>query len=378
VSGELVFDERRPVLITGGAGFIGTNMADRLLRAGQPVLVFDNLSRNGSDENLRWLRRTHPRNLDVIVGDVRDEQAVRVAVRRACRVFHFAAQVAVTTSLVDPRTDFEVNAGGTLNVLEAIRQAPARPPLLFTSTNKVYGTLREIPLAQVDERYEPEEPARRARGLGEDQPLDFHSPYGCSKGTADQYVLDYARVFGLSAVVFRMSCIYGPHQRGNEDQGWVAHFLLQALAGRPITIFGDGHQVRDLLYVGDLMNAMLAAQTNIDKLSGHAFNMGGGVDNAISLRELVDIMTRLMGSAPILCWEDWRAADQRYYVSDIAQFAGATGWRPEVGVAEGVGLLLDWCRARRSEATAARLLEAARDGQRESAPTPAAAAGSRW
>jgi CDP-paratose 2-epimerase len=367
----MIFDETRPVLITGGAGFIGTNLADRLLRAGQPVLVYDSLARKGSEDNLRWLRRKHGPRLEIVVGDVRDEATVRAAVRRACRVFHFAAQVAVTTSLVDPRHDFDVNAGGTLNLLEAIREAPARPPLLFTSTNKVYGTLRDVELAQVGERYAPVAAELRARGLGENQPLDFHSPYGCSKGTADQYVLDYARVYGLPAVVFRMSCIYGPHQRGNEDQGWVAHFLLQALAGRPITIFGDGRQVRDLLYVDDLMNAMLAAHANIARLSGCAFNMGGGIDNAVSLREVIDIMTRTMGEAPTLGWQDWRAADQRYYVSDVGRFSRATGWRPEVSVTEGIGRLLDWCKARRNETAAARiaeaawLAEAARDGQRE-------------
>jgi CDP-paratose 2-epimerase len=370
----MIFDATRPVLITGGAGFIGTNLADRLLRDGQPVLIFDSLARAGSEENLRWLRRTHGRNLEVVVDDVRDVHAVSLAVRRACRVFHFAAQVAVTTSLLEPRRDFDINAGGTLNVLEAIRQSAQRPPLLFTSTNKVYGTLREVELTEMGERYAPAAAQLRERGLGEDQPLDFHSPYGCSKGTADQYVLDYARVFGLHAVVFRMSCIYGPHQRGNEDQGWVAHFLLQALAGRPITIFGDGRQVRDLLFVGDLVRAMLAAHTNIEALSGRAFNMGGGVDNAVSLRELLRIIEAVLGHAPELRWEDWRAADQRYYVSDVGRFARATGWQPAVSVSEGVQRLLAWCqRANQAPASAPARAQEGREGGHDSA-----AGDSRW
>jgi CDP-paratose 2-epimerase len=345
----MIFDANRPVLITGGAGFIGTNLADRLLRAGQPVLLFDSLARTGSEENLRWLRRTHSRRLEVMVADVRDREAVDHAVERACRVFHFAAQVAVTTSLEAPRHDFEVNALGTFNLLEAIRRAPHRPPLLFTSTNKVYGTLRSVELGEVDGRYAPANADLRARGIDEEQPLDFHSPYGCSKGTADQYVLDYARVFAVPAVVFRMSCIYGAHQRGNEDQGWVAHFMVQALAGRPITIFGDGRQVRDLLYVEDLVTAMLLAHADIARLSGSAFNVGGGVDHAVSLRELLQLTEAILARSPALRFEGWRAADQRYYVSDVGRFVRATGWRPQIGVGEGLRRLVAWLAPTRAD-----------------------------
>ena len=333
----MIVDAQRPVLITGGAGFIGTNLTDRLLGAGQPVLVYDNLSRPGTERNLRWLQHRHGgQGLEVMIADVRDDQALRAAVARACQVFHFAAQVAVTTSLQDPRQDFAVNAGGTLALLEAIRNNPRPVPLLYTSTNKVYGTLAGVALAERDGRHGPADPARRARGIGEDQPLDFHSPYGCSKGAADQYVLDYSRVFGLAAVVFRMSCIYGPHQQGNEDQGWVAHFLLQALADAPITIFGDGKQVRDLLYVDDLCTAMLAVHPCFDRLSGRAFNMGGGLHNTVSLRDVLAAIERLIGRRPSLCFADWRSADQRYYVSDTTAFTQATGWRPTVGVSEGL------------------------------------------
>jgi CDP-paratose 2-epimerase len=353
----MIFDETRPVLITGGAGFIGTNLAERLLRGGQPVLVLDNLSRAGSEENLRWLRRTLGRRLDVMIADIRDPQAVRTAVRRSCRVFHFAAQVAVTTSLADPLHDFEVNAAGTLNLLEAIRQAPFRPPLLYTSTNKVYGTLRAVDLVlsrgegRDRDRYLPTDPYLAAHGLNEHQPLDFHSPYGCSKGTADQYVLDYSRVFGLSAVVFRMSCIYGAHQRGNEDQGWVAHFLLKMLEDQPITVFGDGRQVRDLLYVDDLIDAMLAAQSDIDNVRGQAFNVGGGVENAVSVREVLGQIAGALGRAPRLDWQDWRAADQRYYVSNVERLNQALGWRPQVSVAEGLRRLTAWLLEARAQAT---------------------------
>jgi CDP-paratose 2-epimerase len=336
----MIFDARRPVLITGGAGFIGTNLADRLLTGGQRVLIFDSLVRSGVIENLAWLRERHGSLLEVQVGDVRNASLLRRAVRRACRVFHLAAQMAVTTSLVHPLEDFEVNALGTLNLLEAIRGMPAPPPLLFTSTNKVYGTLVAMKLALDDDRYLPAAPEMRAHGVDEQQSLDFHSPYGCSKGTADQYVLDYARIYRLPAVVFRMSSIYGPHQRGSEDQGWVAHFLLATLRGEPITIYGDGRQVRDALYADDLVEAMLAAHAHMKDLSGRAFNIGGGVRNTVTPCELLELSRRLCGYLPPVRHGAWRTADQRYYVSRIDAFTAATGWRPRVSVEEGVRRLL--------------------------------------
>jgi CDP-paratose 2-epimerase len=335
----LILNARRPVLITGGAGFIGTNLADRLLSDGQPVLALDDLSRAGVGENLRWLDDRHGSRLEVQIGDVRDADLVRWAVNKACAVFHFAAQVAVTTSLADPIHDFAVNAGGTLNVLEAIRAAIVPPPLLYTSTNKVYGALDGLAVALDGGRYLPEDLGVRARGIGERQPLEFHSPYGCSKGAADQYVLDYARVFRLPAVVFRMSCIYGPHQRGNEDQGWLAHFVLCALRGQPITIYGDGHQVRDALHVHDLVDAMIKAGTRMGDLSGRAFNIGGGPENAVTLREVLGALGRLHGPLPPVRSGGWRQGDQRYYVSDISAFCAATGWRPRIGALEGLSRL---------------------------------------
>src|SRR5918998_1996975 len=266
----------RPVLITGGSGFIGTNLAHRLLSAGEPVLLFDNLARPGVEQNLRWLHDTHGKLVRIVIDDVRNPEAVHRAVEQAAQVFHFAAQVAVTTSLTDPVEDFEINARGTLNVLEAIRSQSSPPPLVFTSTNKVYGALEDLGLRRHNQRYEPTDPSLRQTGVSESRPLDFHSPYGCSKGTADQYVLDYARTYGLHSIVFRMSCIYGAHQFGTEDQGWVAHFLIRALGGQPITLYGDGRQVRDILAVEDLVNAFLLAQAHMGSEAGQAFNIGGG------------------------------------------------------------------------------------------------------
>jgi CDP-paratose 2-epimerase len=274
--------------------------------------------------------------------DVQDPHVLRHAVDRASQVFHFAAQVAVTTSLTNAIHDFEVNARGTLNLLEAIRAQDDPPPLVFTSTNKVYGGLPDVKLRVRDNRYEPEDDVTRKQGISEARPLDFHSPYGCSKGTADQYVIDYARTFGLPAVVFRMSCIYGPHQFGNEDQGWVAHFLIRALQGQPITIYGDGMQVRDILFVDDLVDAFLLAQANMPKISGQPFNIGGGPENTISLIDLLDMIDELLGQRAPTRFGAWRPGDQRYYVSNHHKMWAATGWRPKVGVADGVRRLFEW------------------------------------
>jgi CDP-paratose 2-epimerase len=329
-------------LITGGCGFIGTNLADRLLGEGERVCVFDNLSRAGTAANLEWLRRTHGGRLEVVIADVRDMQAVRSAVKSARRVFHFAAQVAVTTSLTDPLEDFEINARGTLNVLESVRNCAHRPPLLFTSTNKVYGGLDGIRFAITDGRYTPRSVRLASRGIDERRPLDFQSPYGCSKGAADQYVRDYARICGVSSIVFRMSCIYGPHQCGTEDQGWIAHFLIRALRRQAITIYGDGKQVRDILFVDDLVEALLLASANSDRLAGRVFNIGGGLENAISLLDLVDIIERADRCKLQLGWESWRAGDQKYYVSDTSRFRRMTGWRPRVAARAGIARLRRW------------------------------------
>ena len=330
------------VLVTGGSGFVGTNLAHRLLTDGHRVCVFDNLSRPGVERNLEWLRAEHGDQLIVKTADVRDAGAVRDAVRRASHVFHLAAQVAVTTSLDDPFSDFEVNARGTINVLEAIRNSHQKPPLFFTSTNKVYGGLEDVALREERQRYTPIDDAIAQHGVSEARPLDFHSPYGCSKGSADQYVIDYARSFGLQTVVFRMSCIYGPHQFGTEDQGWVAHFLIRALNGEPITVYGDGKQVRDILFVEDLIDAFVLAMKKIDVCSGYAFNIGGGAANTISLRELLALLRKLEGREARVDWGDWRTGDQKYYVSDSSLFHERTGWRPTTRTTDGIRALREW------------------------------------
>ena len=333
----------RPALITGGAGFVGCNIADHLLRAGRRVRVLDDLSRPGVQDNLRWLQDTHGPELEIEIGDVRDAATVRRVVRGVDSVFHLAAQVAVTTSLTDPMTDAQVNVLGTLHLLDAVRARSRPPAVLFTSTNKVYGSLGDIPLRQGAERYEPCDQSWRA-GIGERRPLDFCTPYGCSKGAADQYVLDWSASYGVPSVVFRMSCIYGPHQQGNEDQGWVAHFALRALTGSPITIFGDGRQVRDILYVGDLVRAFELAEAAAPRFAGQAFNIGGGPANAVSLLDVVDLLGDIRGEAPVLQHEAWRPGDQRWYVSDHRRFTSATGWTPEVDPRSGITGLHSWLR----------------------------------
>jgi CDP-paratose 2-epimerase len=341
------------VLITGGAGFVGTNLADRLASEGTPVTVLDNLSRPGVEDNLHWLVGRHGRRVRVVKGDVREREVVRGAMEGAERVFHFAAQVAVTTSLTDPLQDMEINVRGTLNVLEEARRCAKPPAVVFTSTNKVYGRLDDVALQLGPQRYGPVDPELAARGISEARPLEFCSPYGCSKGAADQYVLDYAHSYGMRACVLRMSCIYGPHQRGNEDQGWVAHFLISALAGRPITIFGNGRQARDLLYVQDLLEAFLTASTDERALAGRAFNIGGGVHNQASVSEVLEMIGELLGEPPQVERGDWRVADQRYYVSDVRAFSELTGWRPRVSVPDGLARLHEWLTATsRSRSTA--------------------------
>ena len=333
---------QRPVLITGGAGFVGTNLADRLATRGTPVRILDNLSRSGVEQNLQWLLAKHGDMIRVDVADLRDLDALERAVTGCGQVFHLAAQVAVTTSLTDPVDDFEVNLQGTMRLLEAVRRQPEAPAFLFTSTNKVYGSLPDVALVEHHDHYVPADPALAASGVDERRPLSFSSPYGCSKGGADQYVLDYCTSYGVPSVVFRMSCIYGPHQFGTEDQGWVAHFLIRALAGEPLTIYGDGKQVRDILFVEDLVDAMLLAQEEIHATRGRAFNIGGGPANAISLLQLVEQISELTGERPQLDFEGWRVGDQRYYVSDTSLFEQMTGWKPRTGLRDGLAQLHAW------------------------------------
>lgn len=333
---------RKPVLVTGGAGFIGCNLADRLAQQGHDVIVFDALARPGVERNLSWLRQKHPARVTAMVADVRDASAVDTALRDAQAVFHLAGQVAVTTSLVSPQEDFDINLRGTFLILEGLRQRGAKVPLVFASTNKVYGDLGDVALEQVEDRYLPADPALRASGIGESRPLDFHTPYGCSKGAADQYVLDYDRSFGVPTTVLRMSCIYGQRQMGTEDQGWVAHFLIRALRGEPISIFGDGRQVRDVLQVDDAVEAYLKAWNRMGTTHGRAFNLGGGPGNAISLRQLVAAMEEMLGRHVGLQFADWRAGDQRYYVSDTSAVRRELGLGEPRPWREGIAALARW------------------------------------
>ena len=321
--------ERRTILITGGAGFVGSNLAQRLLAdSSARVLVFDNLSRPGVLHNLEWLQGTpHLGRLEFLNGDIRDTVAVTDAVRHATEIYHLAAQVAVTTSIAAPREDLETNVIGTFNVLEAARRSGRNPFLLFTSTNKVYGSLAGVPTRAGDTRYEAIN--KGFRGVEESEPLDFHSPYGCSKGAADQYVRDYSRIYGLPTVVFRMSCIAGPRQFGTEDQGWVAHFLYSVLEGRPITIYGDGLQVRDVLHVHDLVDAMEAARAHSSHTAGEVFNLGGGPERAVSVVEMLDAIAGETGCEPMLRYSVTRPGDQPLYVSNTAKLTAQTGWRPQ-------------------------------------------------
>ena len=336
----------RPILITGGAGFIGSNLANWLAGEGHEVIVYDTLSRPGVERNLAWLKRQHGSRIVSVLGDIRDEDKLVRAAADVKAAFHFAAQVAVTTSLVDPREDFDINVRGTINLLDAIRVRREAVPVIFASTNKVYGDLADIPLEQHGDRYEPKAFAAR-RGVDESRGLDFHTPYGCSKGAADQYVLDYCRSFGIPTAVFRMSCIYGERQMGTEDQGWVAHFLIRALEGKPITIYGDGKQVRDILDVGDAVNAYVAALENIDRVAGRAFNLGGGHENAISLLQLIDEIRAIAGRDVALRFQDWRQGDQRWYVSDTHAARAALDLPHPCGWRSGVADLASWLASER-------------------------------
>ncbi len=349
MSGSPAVLRSRPVLVTGGAGFIGSNLADRLARDGQDVLVFDALTRPGVQRNLEWLQRRHPRRVSAATADIRDAGAVRDAAMRCSGVFHMAAQVAVTTSLQAPMDDFDTNVRGTLPVLEALRLRPDRVPMVFASTNKVYGDLADIPLADGPGGYLPADPTVRAAGIGESRPLDFHTPYGCSKGAADQYVLDYARSFGLPACVLRMSCIYGPRQMGTEDQGWLAHFLISALDDRSITIYGDGLQVRDVLFVDDAVETYLRAASQIGRVAGRAFNLGGGPDNAVTLRAVLDAISTLTGRPPRIEFQPWRPGDQRYFVADTSRVREVLALPSPLPWRTGLARLVQWLAAERAE-----------------------------
>jgi len=332
----------QPVLITGGAGFIGANLAHHLLSAGRAVRVLDDLSRTGVYRNLAWLRAQHGSQLDIRIADVRDRTAVRHAVRGTAAVFHLAGQTAIPPSLVEPRHDFTVNAGGTLEVLEAVRERPEPPPLVFASTYKVYGGLLDLKLRLDNSRWNPVDTSVNLHGIDERRQLELRTPHGCSKGAAEQYVLDYAHSFEIPAVVFRLGCIYGPHQIGSQDQGWIAHLLSCAIEDLPIRIYGDGHQVRDVLFIDDLVDALVRAWREIEQVRGRAFNIGGGPHSTLSLFDVLEMIEQLRGRRPKVVFAPPRDGDQRYYASNTRAFQVATGWRPRIAPSAGIEALHHW------------------------------------
>ncbi|RXZ65425.1 SDR family NAD(P)-dependent oxidoreductase [Pelagerythrobacter rhizovicinus] len=341
------------ILVTGGAGFIGCNLADRLAERGYRVRILDSLARPGVETNLQWLTERHGERIEPVTSDLRDEETASRAAREVHGAFHFAAQVAVTTSLDDPRADFDANLRGTFNLLEALRTTDGGVPLIFASTNKVYGNLPDLQFGPGTNGYEPADAQLAQFGLDETRPLDFHTPYGCSKGAADQYVLDYSRSFGMRTAVIRMSCIYGERQLGTEDQGWVAHFLISAMEGRPITLFGDGWQVRDVCTVDDTCDMYLAALDRIDAISGRAFNWGGGPTNAVSLRAVLDEIGVILDSKPHFEVEGWRAGDQRWFVADTRAIDTALQLPPRTDWRKGLRALSDWLASEREFAASA-------------------------
>ncbi len=330
------------VLVTGGVGFVGSHVSDFYASQGHDVMVFDNLSRKGVKKNEVWLTEKHGKKIKIIHGDIRHYPEIAETAKDRDLIFHLAAQVAVTTSVTDPREDFDVNALGTLNVLEAARTSGNNPILLFTSTNKVYGGMEDVKVVEKETRYEYD---GLPNGVPESRGLDFHSPYGCSKGAADQYVRDYSRIYGLRTVVFRMSCIYGTRQFGNEDQGWVAHFVIMAAHGKDISIYGDGKQVRDILFVEDLVQAMNQAVTKIDRTSGQVYNIGGGPAQTISVwREFYPVLKKLTGRETKITLGDWRPGDQKVYISDTRKVQKELDWKPKISVEEGIEKLYTWVK----------------------------------
>ena len=336
----------RNYFVTGGAGFIGSNYVHRLVQRGEKVTVYDNLSRAGAPRNVTWLEKTFGRDaFQLIVGDVRDGELLKKSARDADVIVHLAGQVAVTTSVNNPREDFEANALGTFNVLEAARLSGKKPIFLYSSTNKVYVGMDDVEVVEKATRWEYRD---LVNGASEAQPLDFHSPYGCSKGTGDQYVRDYARIYGLPTVVFRQSAIYGTRQFGVEDQGWMAWFVIAAVMDRKITIYGDGKQVRDMLWVTDLNDGYDLAIEKIDTVKGQVFNMGGGVKNTISVwTEFLPKLEKLLGKKIEYAQGDWRPGDQRVFYADIGKAERELGWKPKTNIEDGIRMLFDWVKANR-------------------------------
>ena len=335
------------ILITGGAGFIGINSADYLLAKHRNVIIFDNLSRKGSSYNIKWLKQKWGDRVNFIKGDITtDKRKLASAVNNSDVIIHLAAQVAVTTSVVNPRKDLMINLVGTFNILESIRSSKRKPMLIFSSTNKVYGNIDNIAIKKTRKGYRYK---NLSQGVSEDMQLDFHSPYGCSKGAADQYVRDYSRIYGLNTVVFRQSCIYGPHQFGVEDQGWVAWFTISAILNRKITIYGDGYQVRDVLHVDDLSRLYNEAIKKDNKIKGQIYNIGGGNQNVFSILDTIRYLERRLGMKIDYSFSDWRPGDQKVFISDIGKIKEELNWEPRIDINKGLDSLITWVQENRRE-----------------------------
>ncbi|MBU2099644.1 GDP-mannose 4,6-dehydratase [Candidatus Micrarchaeota archaeon] len=333
--------------ITGGAGFIGTNLAEFFLSKGEKVLILDDFSKKGSKENKKYLEKKFHENLKIIKCDIRsDKKIMEKTFSEAEAVFHLAGQVAVTNSVKNPRQDFEINALGAFNVLEAVRKSKENPVLIYSSTNKVYGKMDDLKITEKNNKYFYEE---TPEGIKEERLLDFHSPYGCSKGTGDQYFRDYARIYGLNSVVFRQSCVYGKRQFGTEDQGWIAWFVIASVFGKKITIFGNGKQSRDVLYSDDVVNAFDLAAKKIKKTKGKIFNIGGGPENTLSLLELIELLEELNRKKITYSFDKWRPGDQKVFVSNIEKAEKEFGWKPKVPAKKGVEILFNWVKENKKE-----------------------------
>jgi CDP-paratose 2-epimerase len=336
----------RKYFVTGGAGFIGSNYVHRLVQRGDQVTIFDNLSRGGSPRNVAWLEESFGKDaFRLIVGDLRDADLIQDSAKDADVIVHLAGQVAVTTSVINPRDDFEANALGTFNALEAARLSERNPVFIYSSTNKVYGGMEDVEVIEEATRWLYK---NLEYGCSEEQPLDFHSPYGVSKGSGDQYTRDYSRIYGLRSVVFRQSCIYGPRQFGVEDQGWLAWMMIAAVTGKQITVYGDGKQVRDVLHVNDLLNAYDLAVEKIDEIKGEVYNIGGGTRNVMAIwAEFGPILERLIGRKIEVARDDWRPGDQRVFYADFRKAQRELGWEPKIDLEEGMELLFDWINQNR-------------------------------
>lgn len=335
--------KKKRICVIGGAGFIGSHLARKYFSEKNDVIIIDDLSRKLTKYNLKFIDKKI-KFIKLDISKKKNFNILKKIFKNIDIIFHCAAQVAVTTSLVDPLRDFEINMIGSMNVLEAVRNSNPKAIIFFSSTNKVYGDLENIQLKEYVKNYE----FTKIRGINENYPLDFHTPYGCSKGAADQYFLDYARYYGIRTVVFRKSCVYGTHQYGVEDQGWLSWFAIAGMIGKKITVYGNGKQVRDVLYIDDLINAYQLAENKIHLTAGHVFNIGGGYDNRISVINAIDKISRQTNRQVKIRYEKVREGDQKIYISDNTKAEKYFGWKPKVNIDTGFLNMVNWIRKNKS------------------------------